>query len=245
MSRIIETSRSASDLSNVVSWLNDAGETVPAYGVVEMTAISSGIMTAGKPSGTAGLFYTNGHITVADGVHGESRLWSTPQRVKCSEAGLFVGDVVGPTAGSWEMSTSGTGFVIMVPPSSGVAIVERIGGSGAAAASDCCCGCTCIDEGDIEVDGLETTSRWAVRLNEIREVQANGSLVLPAGDYYLNWSAGDGYWVDDVSAAMTAQYTSGNDATGDVTMTGTLILRKDDGGYTTLKLTFTGTVPAE
>ena len=121
----------------------------------------------------------------------------------------------------------------------------QAGGSGGGAASDCCCPCTCIDEGDIEVDGLETTSRWAVALNEIREVQANGSLILPAGTYYLDWSAGPAYWIDDVSAAMTAVYTSGNDATGATTMTGTLILRKSDGGYTTLKLTFTGTVPVE
>ena len=118
-------------------------------------------------------------------------------------------------------------------------------GAGGAGAADCCCACTCIDNGDIEVDGLETSSRWAVQLNTVTEVQANGSLVLPAADHYLDWDSGAGYWIKTVTPEMTAAYTSGNDATGATTMTGTLILRKDDGGYTTLKLAFTGTVPAE
>lgn len=240
----VRQERAPVDFSQLVSWTNESGLTVPAFGVVQLTAITDEAYEAVRPTTTEGLFFVNGPVSVAASIRGESYLWSRPQRVKCSEAGLAVGDVVGPEAGSWEMSSAGTGFMIMVPPDSGVAIVERSGGSGGAAATDCCCPCTCIDEGDIDVDGVETSSRWAVPIPaEVEEVQANGSLVLPAATHYLDW---DGtVWKKTVTSEMTAKYTSGADATGDTTMTGVLTLRKNDGGFTTLKLVFTGTVPPE
>lgn len=237
--------RAPVDLSQTVSWTNESGLTVPAFGVVQLTAITDEAYEAVQPATTAGLFFVNGPVSVAASIRGESFLWTRPQRVKCSETGLAVGDIVGPVAGSWEMSTAGTGFMIMVPPSSGVAIVERTGGSGGGAAEgDCCCPCTCIEEGDITVDGVETTSRWAVTFSlDIEEVQANGSLVLPAATHYLDWDGAN--WVKTVTSEMTAKYTSGTDATGDTTMTGVLTLRKNESGKTTLKLVFTGTVPPE
>lgn len=121
-------------------------------------------------------------------------------------------------------------------------IKPRGGGGGSATNT---CPCTCIDEGDLTLDGIQTTTKWRVTLSTVVETQANGSITFPAGTYTVTWDNVLGYWVVNVGDVLTAAYTSGNDATSATTMDADLIFRKNSGGYVTLTLSITGTVPAE
>jgi hypothetical protein len=124
----------------------------------------------------------------------------------------------------------------------GLEILMGAGGSGGSG-----CGCTCIPAGDITVGGIETTSKWTGTFPSVEEEQANGKIVFPGGTYELIYNSGDGWWYVDVSDDLTAEYSSGNDATSATTMSADIKLRLDDAGsgYDTVKLTITGTVPAE
>lgn len=124
-----EQNRSAVDLSAVVPWVNDAGEEIPAYGVVQLRTDYDTKSHASKPNSTEGLFFVNGPVPIASTKHGESLVWNRP-RVVLLDAGAAVGDAVGPTSGSWEMSTGGTGFRVLRQATGGRGVVVQSGGSG-------------------------------------------------------------------------------------------------------------------
>jgi len=124
--------RSAIDMSAVIPWTNESGETIPAYGVVQLRTDYSSGSQASKPDGTEGLFFVNGMVSVAAEAKGESRVWSLPQAVLL-EGSLHVGDEVGPVSDQWYMDTSGTGFrVLLQPNGDGVGVVVQVGGGGGA-----------------------------------------------------------------------------------------------------------------
>lgn len=107
------------------------------------------------------------------------------------------------------------------------------------------CSCTCIDNGDITVDGIETTSRWSLVLAEQVFSQTHGDIVLPAGSYVIEWDFGTSLWTLDIGADLTARYLDGTDATGDTTMDGTLKMTwAGVGSAPVLQLCVDGTVPA-
>ncbi len=119
--------------------------------------------------------------------------------------------------------------------------IQNGGGGGSSAT----CPCNCIDSGDIIVNGIETTSRWSVKMSVQTFKQANGRIVLPAGMYVLLYSSVSGTWTLDIGGSLTAIYTSGADATVDTTMDGTLTMGFDAYGGPYLTLCVDGTVPAE
>lgn len=121
--------RSAVDLSAVIPWVNDAGEEIPAYGVVQLRTDFDTKSHASKPNSTEGLFFVNGPVPIADTKHGESLVWSRPRAVLL-DAGAAVGDLVGPVEDSWEMTSSGSGFRVLKQATSGVGVVVQIGGGG-------------------------------------------------------------------------------------------------------------------
>lgn len=123
-------SRGPVDLSDTVRWLNVSGATVPAYGVVQFRSnFLSGYNQAEKPDSPTGLFFVNGPVDVLNGGYGESLLFHKPRLVLVSGSPT-VGDTVGPSADSWEMSDTGEGFKVMHQPVSGVAAVISAGGGG-------------------------------------------------------------------------------------------------------------------
>jgi hypothetical protein len=122
--------RSRIDRSRVVPWENIAGEEIPAFGVVQLKDNHTTVSQASKPNSGDGLFFTNGHVPVADTKRGESFLWSHPQRVLL-DGSVTVGDEVGPVSDQWYMSTEGTGFRVILQPTDGVGTVERVGGGSA------------------------------------------------------------------------------------------------------------------
>jgi hypothetical protein len=133
-----------------------------------------------------------------------------------------------------------------------IIFVERYGaeyrppsGSGGAAAADGC-GCSCLDNGDIVVDGVETTSQWVVGFgSDVIENQLHGSIHLPAGSYTLTKVSGQSYWRLDVGDDLVAYNLDGEDVTPTVTMDGTLTFYKSSGGKTKLELCITGTIPED
>jgi hypothetical protein len=123
--------------------------------------------------------------------------------------------------------------------------VPIVGGGSGNTASAGNCPCLCIENGDIEVGSVETTSEWYVTLSAIKDPpQANGWITLPAGTYRM-LHVGSGVWTLDIGEFLIATYNDGDDATADTTMDGTLTFTMDDAGYTVLELCITGTVPED
>lgn len=123
--------RSAVDLSAVVPWVNDSGEEIPAYGVIQLRTDYDTTSHATKPNGTDGLFLVNGPVPVASTKDGESLVWNRP-RVVLLDASASVGDEVGPVDGSWSMTPDGTGFRVLKQAESGKGVVVQVGGGGGA-----------------------------------------------------------------------------------------------------------------
>lgn len=120
--------RTTAGLGDALRWTNVSGETIPAYGVVQLrTNFSSGYNQASKPNAGTGLFYANGAAPVLATKKGESLLWNRPRLVKV-DGSPTVGDTVGPVSGSWSMSDEGTGFCVIHQPVDGVAAVVQVGG---------------------------------------------------------------------------------------------------------------------
>ena len=110
--RHIKNNRSSVDLSATIPWVNDSGEVVPAYGVVQLRTAFDTTSHASKPNGTDGLFFTSGFAPVIVGGTGESLVWDRPRPVLLA-AGVVVGDEVGPVESSWSMTVDGTGFRVL------------------------------------------------------------------------------------------------------------------------------------
>ena len=59
------------------------------------------------------------------------------------------------------------------------------GGSGAAAADQC--PCECIGSGDLLLHGVETTSRWTIKIGTEVFRQEFGNIHFPGGEYGVIW----------------------------------------------------------
>ena len=116
-------------------------------------------------------------------------------------------------------------------------------GTNAGTSSSGSCACTCIDDGDIEVDTIITTSVWTVAMSAVRFVQTNGTITFPAGTYTITWDSGSSTWTLDIGSVLTAAYNDASDATADTTMDGTLTMSWT-GGVAEINLCVTGTIPA-
>lgn len=122
--------RSAVDLSTVIPWTNDAGEEIPAYGVVQLRTDFDTTSHASKPDSSVGLFFVNGPVPIASAKRGESLVWNRP-RVVLLDAAASVGDEVGPSEGSWLMEPGGSGFRVLKQAADGRGVVVQVGaGSG-------------------------------------------------------------------------------------------------------------------
>jgi hypothetical protein len=93
------------------------------------TDYAAGYSQATKPNSSDGLFFVNGPVDITSSDKGESLLWNQP-RVVLLEAGVQVGDEVGPTDDSWEMVAGGSGFRVIHQPVDGVGSVVQVGGGG-------------------------------------------------------------------------------------------------------------------
>ena len=128
--RVSGVHRTTTTLGETVKWLNVAGETIPAYGVVQLnTNYAGGRSQAARPTSGDGLFFANGPVAVVAAKKGESLLWSKARLVLVDGAPT-VGTEVGPVAGSFSMSSSGAGYRVFHQAVGGVAAVLQVGGGG-------------------------------------------------------------------------------------------------------------------
>lgn len=151
--------RSLIDQEIVVPWVNMSGEEIPAFGVVQLRRPFATTSKADKPNGTTGLFFANGPVLVRSDADttGESFLWDKPRRVLLSSDAV-VGDEVGPTSGSWEMSSDGSGWRVLRQAIDGVGVVVMTGGGGSDISDGIVsikhgCGWYTVEKGTIPVEG--------------------------------------------------------------------------------------------
>lgn len=120
-------------LKRTLAWSNEESAAVPAFGVVRLDSFNdtTGMYGAKKYDGTSLLVYTNGPAAVAQGGKGGSLDWSESRRVLVSSDVTF-GTEVGPVDDSWEMTPSGSGFVVFSNRDgvTGTAAVIKLGGGG-------------------------------------------------------------------------------------------------------------------
>lgn len=212
--------RSKVDLSTVIPWTNESGETIPAYGVVQIRTNFSTTSKAYKPDNLDGLFFVNGMVSAAASAKGESYTWDRPRAVLL-HGSPSVGDEVGPVSGQWYMDSTGSGFrVILQANDDDIGVVVASGGTGGTriSLSSGSCPCFCIDESeaDIVVSGKRTTSKVVVSLaqhDSNLSDEPNGKTVLPANEHELIYSSGSGYWEKDIDSEILAFDLDGDPTT--------------------------------
>lgn len=116
------------------------------------------------------------------------------------------------------------------------------GGGGGGTTSSSGCACSCIDNGDIEVNGIITSSRWSVTVPKVTVDQTYGSITLPAGTYVIEYDTGSNTWILDVGDQLSAAYNNGDDATEDATLDGTITMSWGSSAAT-ISVCIDGTVP--
>jgi hypothetical protein len=118
-----------------ISYKNNSGETVPAYGVIKITGTSQNaagvyIFTGDKPDtwGSQYRHYVNGPIDIADGDGGVCYVPTSPVWAKYDTGDTpAVGEAWGPTDDSWELSQHVGGFEILSaePDDGKVLVIQR------------------------------------------------------------------------------------------------------------------------
>lgn len=124
--------------------------------------------------------------------------------------------------------------------------VGGAGGGSSGGSSSTGCTCSCLDQGDIEVEGIITTSKWSITLPASRFPISNGFVLCPAGTYIVEREDGDTNWHLDMGDSLTARYTSGNDATADSVLAGSLTMNYSPGSAASVSLCVDGSsIPPE
>ena len=117
-------------LAEIVGWKPPTNLTVPAYGVVKLSAFADGIFTTVKPDGAEGIYYVNGPVDTPLNAYSSSIMWIRAQPVLFDPAAdVSVGDACGPVEDEWFMSDEGSGWRIFIEPNSDdIAFVLKEGG---------------------------------------------------------------------------------------------------------------------
>ena len=233
---------------------NKSSETFPAYGCGRLNSILSTDDATGnpvfelvKPDGADGIYVINGpnNIVVDDLGVAFSLNEATVVLIddgSTATAPTF-GETCGPTDSRWAATTTGTGLIATGALNNRTIPVDAVSTAGGASTDSC--PCVCLPAGDIIVNGVETTSVWSIRMGTETFRQTYGSIVFPAGTYTITWDEGLGYWTLDIGDYLTAVYTSGDDATADTTMDGTLTMEWDGYGNPEVRLCVDGEVPEQ
>lgn len=162
-----------------------------------------------------------------------------PSSLDMEEAGTSPYSIVTVTNRNVNFSAA-AGDLLFIIRSGAEWVPAPSGGGGSTVSPNSCCGC--IDNGNIIVDSIETSSKMNVSLNDVYLYQSNGYIKLPAGVYELIYSSGSGTWTLDVGDFLVAFYNDGSSATSATTMDATLTFDNAVGGKSQLQLCITGTV---
>ncbi len=146
--------------------------------------------------------------------------------------------------GKWTADSDGTGLRSLGGAANKIIPVIGLGDSGASSGGSGSCDCTCIETGDIYVNGVLTSSKWNVTFRKVQKrKQANGWIELPAGTYVVTWSTTRSLWFLDVGSYLVSFYSNGTSATSATTMDGEITMEWTAlGARPKVKLCITGTV---
>lgn len=118
-----------------VAFKNGSSETAPAYAIMQVDTVEgvpidqAQLVTIKKPDSTDGQYLVNGPLAVRAGKQGRCRL-NGPMTMAFTGSAPALGDTVGPSAGSWQVSTAGSGYDVLGGAEGGVVLCSRAGGSG-------------------------------------------------------------------------------------------------------------------
>jgi hypothetical protein len=127
-----------------------------------------------------------------------------------------------------------------------VAVGGTSGGDSSSSSSSGACPCSCISEGDIEVGGIITASRWSITFRGLTFKVPNGEVTFEAGTYVVQREEGDSNWHLDIGDHLSAKYTSGSSATADAVLEGLLTMTYTPGSKPQVKLCIDGSsIPPE
>jgi hypothetical protein len=235
------------------SFQNKSDEVFPAYGCGRLRSILSTdaastnpIYELVKPDGEEGIYVVNGPVNVAVDGFGVAVALQDAVLVLVDDGSFATapefGEICGPEEDRWAVTTLGVGLratgervnrivpVTSVPSSSGGSSAES-------------CPCECIGSGDLILHGVETTSRWTIKIGTEVFRQEFGFIHFPGGEYGVIWDPVAEKWTFDIGSLLTSTYLDGSDATADTTMDGELTMEFDGYGAPTVKLCVTGSVP--
>ena len=183
---------------------NGSSETIPAFAIMQVSSVAgvpvdqAQIVTVVKPTGTTGPFIINGPRSVRAGKYGQAR--SHGAMVLAYSGGApSAGATVGPSAGSWYVSTSGTGYTVLGGAESNVVLcVAAGGGSGS--------GTTSVSFGRVttEVTPAASATTWGTGQVKIQD-SATGALAGSAIDVDNLWIGIT--WVVDAQVAVDGGYS--------------------------------------
>jgi hypothetical protein len=216
---------------------NTTGEAWPAFAMGRLGSITRydgpnadvPLYTLVKPDGAEGIYVVNGASPLANNAEGTGIYYLNAQHVlvKADEV-ADVGTSIGAIEGEWTAgSGSGNGAQFDATDEKNalnvIPVVAKSNGSGSSGSGGTgSCPCTCIEHGDAVVNGIVTSSRWSITMNQEVFPGEFGDIILPAGEYTVVLNTESTEWRLDIGDALTALYLDGSSATEDTTMDGTL-----------------------
>lgn len=237
--------------SNVFPVKNAGAQEIPPFGCVQVVSDPvQGVTQVGRPTSLQGLFFAAGPRAVPVNKASEVFLWDRPRKVLLG--GVYAaGTTVGPVENSFEMTTTGSGFVVVHPPadagSAGLVLPAGASG-GSSGVSEDPCPCECVSGGDVTASGVITTSKKQVTFPELVWPGLFGNIYLSAGTYELVWNPTRELWVWDIGQYLEAKYADGSDASTVTVMDGEITLSvppydQDCCTMSELQVCVTGEVP--
>lgn len=133
-----------------IVFLNNSGETVPPHAIMQIQSVSgvpvdmAQLVTINKPNSTTSQYIVNGPLSVEDQKQGRARL-ASPLIIRFTGTTPVLGDDVGPSASSWAVSTSGSGYVALGGAEDGVVLCRPAGGGGSGTCIEVVTDITCVD----------------------------------------------------------------------------------------------------
>ena len=241
---------------------NITAEDWPAYGMARLGAVIGRdganedipLYELIKPDGAEGIYVVNGAAPLLQDKEGTAVYYADARFVAVAADKVYtVGDTIGSVEDQWEAGNdtdNGGQFHVtdekndddiapVVALSTGGTTSGGGGGSGG-------CACFCLESGDIEVGGIETTTKKSIWFasDVIMNRSAHGHVIFPLGYHEVTYSVGTGNWELDIGDVLTAVYNDGSSATSATTMDGTLTYEFPGASRPTVTLTVTAYVAA-
>ena len=235
---------------------NQTGETWPAYGLARLGEVLSydgpnedvPLYDLIKPDGADGIYIVNGSAEVEDGDEATAIHYSIAEYVFVDDTIVTVGTAIGAIPDEWYASDSDANkgqFYSVDTKNNAIAPVIPIAAGAVASDGSGVCPCECIDNGDMEHDGIETSSKFTVTLPSVAVNHPNGKVNFPGREVTVVYDLGLEYWELDIGDDLTAINNDDDDVTSSSTLSGVakFYLTGED-GKTKFQLCITGDIPA-